>query len=110
MRVVDLSLQPWSNSTDTHIGIEERIQLIEEHNKEGSLWMKAQQRDRSTMVETSNDCNGVVVNRAKRSALQERVHAIDSTRGLPKQLVEKRCSGCSSGIHAKSGHESALQG
>ena len=27
-----------------------------------------------------------------RSALQGRVDAIDSTRGLPKQLVEERCS------------------
>ena len=43
--------------------------------------MKAQQE-----VETSDDRNGVVVNRAR-----SRVHAIDSTRRVPKQLVEERC-------------------
>ena len=32
------------------------------------------------------------------------VHVIDSTRGIPKQLVEERCSDRSSEIHAKSGH------
>ena len=36
------------------------------------------------MAAPSDDCNGVVVNRA-------RSEAIDSTRGVPKQLVEERC-------------------
>ena len=55
------------------------------------------------MVETSNDRNGVVVNRPIDT---REVHAIDSTRGIPNCLVKKRCSGenrCSE-IHAKSGH------
>ena len=43
---------------------------------------KAQQREREPtgMVETSDDRNGVVVNRA-----------IDSTTGIPNCLVEQRC-------------------
>ena len=50
---------------------------------------KAQRRKkRSTMAAPSDDRNGVVVNRAME------VHAIDSTRGLPKQLVEERCIKC----------------
>ena len=48
------------------------------------------------MEETSDDRNGVVVNRP-----------IDSTRGIPNCLVEQRTS--RSEIHAKSGHKSALQ-
>ena len=37
------------------------------------------------------------------------VHAIDSTNGVPKQLVEERCSeNCSSEIHAKSEYEALL--
>ena len=39
------------------------------------------------MVETSDDRNGVVVNRAR----SEGVHAIDSTRGMADRLVEERC-------------------
>ena len=59
------------------------------------------------MVDTSDDRNGVVVNRAMG------VHAIDSTRGAPKQLVEQRCiefgnscekANCSLEISAKSEH------
>ena len=50
------------------------------------------------MVETSDDRNGVVVNRARRG-----VHAIDSTRGIPSCLVEQRCIE-SSEISAKSEH------
>ena len=48
-----------------------------------SINRKAQQREREPtgMVETSDDRNGVVVNRA-----------IDSTRGIPNCLVEERCS------------------
>ena len=52
------------------------------------------------MAAPSDDCNGVVVNRA-------RSEAIDSTRDIPIHLVEERCSElrevhCSSEIRAKS--------
>ena len=56
-----------------------------------SINRKAQQ---AALVETSDDRNGVVVNRA-----------IDSTRGIPNCLVEQRCikaTTASSQIHAKS--------
>ena len=57
------------------------------------------------MVETSDDRNGVVVNRPMRC---RGVHAIDSTRGIPNYLVEERCSkNCSLEIHAKSEYDSA---
>ena len=54
------------------------------------------------MAAPSDDRNGVVVNRAMG------VHAIDSTRGVPNQLVEQRCK-CekrksSSEISAKNEH------
>ena len=44
------------------------------------------------MVETSDDRNGVVVNKSIGTREKYRVHAIDSTRGSPNCLVEERCS------------------
>ena len=52
--------------------------------------MKAQQRD--TMEETNDDRNGIVVSKPIGTRERYRVHGIDSTRGIPNKLVEKRCS------------------
>ena len=57
-----------------------KIKVEDFINHEDSINRKAQQRERSAMAVPSDDRNGVVVNRA-----------IDSTRGIPKQLVEERC-------------------
>ena len=52
---------------------------------EDSINRKAQQGDKdvymSVMVETSDDRNGVVVNKSISTGEKYRVHAIDSTRG-----------------------------
>ena len=50
-----------------------RIRLIKKHNKR---WTR-----KRAVAGTSDDRNGVVVNRA-----------IDSTRGIPNCLIEERCS------------------
>ena len=61
-------------------------------------------KEKCGMVETSDDRNGVVVNRPI-NILQEvqRIHAIDSTTGIPIRLVKERCSeNRNAEIHANS--------